>query len=119
RASRRSSSTTGASSSSACAGGSPRFADAPDAGPRLTLPRDVRRRAAVPGEAIRPVAAHVGHQRRTEARDAGAAGVAYPRIDDAERPAVQQALGQRLRRHVALRIQARLEAGAATQVVEL
>jgi hypothetical protein len=57
---------------------------------------DGRSRVAPPAESIGLSLSHVRHERGPETREAGAAGAAHARIDDAKRSAVEQPLGQRL-----------------------
>lgn len=57
---------------------------------------DRRSRVAAPAESISRSLSHVHHECGPEAREAGAAGAAHARIDDAKRSAAEQPLGKRL-----------------------
>src|SRR5436309_3598388 len=85
--------------------------------------RNDRRRLSLPGESVTVRPADVRHQRRPETGDARPALAANARIDDAERAGREQALGQRLRGDVAVRIEARAKAarrsGAASSAARL
>jgi hypothetical protein len=53
-------------------------------------------RVTAPAESISRSLSHVHHERRPKTHEAGAARAAHARIDDAERSAIQQPLGERL-----------------------
>src|SRR5439155_5802697 len=80
--------------------------------------RNNRLRLPFPREAVRARTADVGHERRPEAREAGAADMSDAGVDHTERARLQQALGEPLRRDVAVGIEAGAEGACTAQVVK-
>src|SRR5262245_11080002 len=84
----------------------------------LRLDADGRMWFSVPRVSKRACASDVPDERRPETREPGSTRAPHARVDDAERARLQQALGERLRFHVASRVEAGGETACATQIVE-
>src|SRR5438552_2827854 len=80
--------------------------------------RNNRLRLPFPREAVRARTADVRHERRSEAREAGAADMPDACVDHTERAGLQQALGEPLRHDVAVGTEAGAEAARTAQVVK-
>src|SRR5258705_10932494 len=80
---------------------------------------DDRLRLAAPAKTIGLALADVRHQRRAEARQAGAAFAAHARIQDAQRSRLEQAFAERLRLDVARRVQTIGERWRLAEIVKL